>query len=240
MVCTPFFYPSFPEFEMSEQLIQFLSGFVTADRLCLFHEILNNRTNYLTLVLEDIYQTQNASAVVRSADCFGIQQVHVIENRNLFNVNPDVVRGASNWVTVNRYNGKEMNTPEAFRKLRENNYRIVVADPHKHTTFLEEIDLTKGKIAIVFGCERPGLSDYAKAHADEWMKIPMVGFTESLNISVSAAIVMHHLTNLMRKNADIHWQITEEERQHLLLEWLRKSIKRVDLLEQKFNESYNI
>ncbi|MGE5394003.1 MAG: TrmH family RNA methyltransferase [Candidatus Saccharibacteria bacterium] len=221
---------------MEQALIQYLSQFVMPERLSLFYKNLSFRTNYLTVVLEDMYQSHNASAAVRTADCFGIQDVHVIENKNLFNVNPDVVRGASNWVTVNRYNGSAMNTPEALRKLRQEGYRIVVATPHEHDVDLERFDLTKGKAAIVFGCERPGLTDFAKQEADEFMKIPMVGFTESLNVSVSVAITLHHLTHQLRNNSTINWGLTEEEKQKVLLNWLRISIKRVDLLEEKFEE----
>lgn len=220
---------------MDPKLIRFLSGFVTTERLRLFNDILSLRTNYLTVVLEDLYQTQNTSAVVRTADCFGIQNVHVIENKHVFQVNPDVVRGASNWVTLNRHNGNEMNTPEALQKLRQEGYRIVVATPHDHDVDLEDFDLGKGKAAIVFGCERPGLTEWAKKEADEFMKIPMVGFTESLNVSVSAAVTMHHLTHRLRQSA-IDWQLTDIEKQEILLDWLRTSIKRVDLLEQKFDE----
>jgi tRNA (guanosine-2'-O-)-methyltransferase len=221
---------------MDKEIVKFLTNFVTPERLVLFNKVLSQRTNYLTVVLEDIYQTQNASAVVRSADCFGIQNVHVIENKNVFQVNPDVVRGASNWVTVTRHNGSEMNTPEALRKLREAGYRIVVANPHQHDVSLEDFDLAKGKAAIVFGCERPGLSEWAKSEADEFMKIPMVGFTESLNVSVSVAVTLHHLTHKLRQNSNINWQLTEDEKQKLLLDWLRVSIKRVDLIEEKFEE----
>lgn len=221
---------------MEARLIQFLSGFVTPERLALFDRILSLRTNYITVVLEDLYQTQNTSAVVRTADCFGIQNVHVIENKHAFQVNPDVVRGASNWVTVNRYNGTGMNTPIALQQLRQEGYRIVVATPHEHDTDLENFDLGKGKAAIVFGCERPGLTEWAKKEADEFMKIPMVGFTESLNVSVSAAVTLHHLTHQLRLNPSINWHLTDDEKQKLMLEWLKVSIKRVDLLEQKFEE----
>lgn len=221
---------------MEPNLIQFLSGFITPERLALFDKTLSLRTNYLTVVLEDLYQTQNTSAVVRTADCFGIQNVHVIENKHVFQVNPDVVRGASNWVTVTRHNGTEMNTPEALQKLRQAGYRIVVATPHDHDVDLEDFDLEKGKAAIVFGCERPGLTEWAKQEADEFMKIPMVGFTESLNVSVSAAVTMHHLTHRMRTNPSINWHLTDDEKKKLLLEWLRVSIKRVDLLEKNFEE----
>jgi tRNA (guanosine-2'-O-)-methyltransferase len=224
---------------MNQQLIQFLSEFVTNERLSLFNQILSLRTNYLTVVLEDIYQTQNASAVVRSADCFGIQNVHMIENKNVFQVNPDVVRGASNWVTVNRHNDSAMNTTDALRKLRQEGYRIVLASPHDHDVNLEDFDLKKGKAALVFGCERPGLSEWANKEADEFMKIPMVGFTESLNVSVAVAVTLHHLTHQLRCNSSINWHLTEIEKQELLLAWLRVSIKRVDLLEQKFYELNN-
>lgn len=221
---------------MEQALIQYLSQFVMPERLSLFYKNLSLRTNYLTVVLEDMYQSHNASAAVRTADCFGIQNVHVIENKNLFNVNPDVVRGASNWVTVNRYNGSAMNTPEALKKLRRQGYRIVVATPHEHDVDLECFDLAKGKAAIVFGCERPGLTEFAKQEADEFMKIPMVGFTESLNVSVSVAITLHHLTHQLRNHSTIDWGLSEEEKQKVLLNWLRMSIKRVDLLEDKFKE----
>ncbi len=221
---------------MEPELIQFLSGFLTPERLNLFNKILSLRTNYLTVVLEDLYQSQNTSAVVRTADCFGIQNVHVIENKHAFQVNPDVVRGASNWVTVNRYNGKAMNTPDALQKLRSEGYRIVVATPHNHDVDLEKFDLEKGRAAIVFGCERPGLTEWALKEADEYMKIPMVGFTESLNVSVAVAITLHHLTHQLRNCTDIDWHLTDIEKQQLLLNWLRTSIKKVDLLEEKFYE----
>lgn len=221
---------------MEPNLIQFLSEFVTPERFALFNKILSFRTNYLTVVLEDMYQTHNASAVVRTADCFGIQNVHVIENNHVFNFNPDVVRGASNWVNVKRYNGTEMNTPQALQKLRKEGYRIVVATPHDHDVDLEDFDLGKGKAAIVFGCERPGLTEWAMKEADEFMKIPMVGFTESLNVSVAVAVTMHHLTHQLRNHSSIDWSLSEEEKQNTMLDWLRMSIKRVDLLENKFVE----
>jgi tRNA (guanosine-2'-O-)-methyltransferase len=222
--------------DMEARLIQFLSEFVTTERLVLFDKILSFRTNYITVVLEDIFQTQNASAVLRTADCFGIQNVHVIENRNVFRVNPDVVQGASNWVTVKRYNGESMNTINAIRKLKADGYRIIATSPHEHDVNLENFDLEKGKAAFIFGTERPGLTELAMQEADEFMKIPMVGFTESLNISVSVAVTLHHLTYELRKNPAIDWHLSDQEKQKLMLHWLRLSIKRVDLLEKKFEE----
>lgn len=224
---------------MESGLIQFLSEFVTPERFALFNRILAQRTNYLTIVLEDFYQSQNASAVLRTSDCFGIQTVHVIEDKHIFHINPNVVRGASNWLTINRYNQSENNTREAVRQLKSQGYRIIAASPHEHDVNLEDFDLEKGKAAFVFGTERPGLTNWAKEEADEFMKIPMVGFTESLNVSVSVAITLHHLTHRM-KSSEINWQLTETEKQQLLLEWLRLSIRRVDLLEKKYLEQINV
>jgi len=221
---------------MESSLIQFLSEFVTSERLTLFNKILSFRTNYITVVLEDIFQTQNASAVLRTADCFGVQNVHVIENRNVFRVNPDVVRGASNWVSVKHYNKEDNNTIDAIRKLKADGYRIIATSPHEHDVDLENFDLEKGRAAFIFGTERPGLTDLAMQEADEFMKIPMVGFTESLNVSVSVAVTLHHLTQKLRNHPEIDWHLTDLEKQKLLLHWLRLSIKRVDLLEQKFEE----
>jgi len=236
-LCVPFFYLCTAKMiEMDARLIEFLSGFVFPERLALFNKILSLRTNYITVVLEDIFQTQNASAVLRTADCFGVQNIHVIENRNVFNVNPLVVRGASNWITVNRYNQGKVNTLDAIRKLKDDGYRIIATSPHEHDVNLEDFDLEKGKAAFIFGTERPGLTKLAMQEADEFMKIPMVGFTESLNISVSVAVTLHHLTHQLRNNDTIKWQLTEEEKQEILLNWLRTSIKRVDLIEEKFNE----
>jgi tRNA (guanosine-2'-O-)-methyltransferase len=221
---------------MEARLIQFLSQFVTPERLILFKQILSFRTNYITVVLEDIYQTQNVSAVLRTADCFGIQNVHVIENRNVFRVNPDVVQGASNWVTIKRHNEENMNTLNAIHKLKVDGYRIIATSPQEHNAELENFDLEKGKAAFIFGTERSGLTDLAKKEADEFMRIPMVGFTESLNVSVSVAVTLHHLTLELRKYPSIDWHLTDLEKQQLLLYWLRLSIKRVDLLEKKFEE----
>ncbi len=221
---------------MDTPLIQFLSGFVTPERLALFNKILSSRTNYITIVLEDIFQSQNASAVLRTADCFGIQNVHVIENRNTFQVNPDVVQGASNWVAVNRYKKENMNTVSAIRKLKQDGYRIIATSPHENDADLENFDLERGKAAFIFGTERSGLTESAKQEADEFMKIPMAGFTESLNVSVSVAVILHHLTHQLRNHTSIDWHLTEPEKQKLLLHWLRISIKRADLLEEKFKE----
>src|SRR5690554_3587021 len=153
----PFFYKK--ENKMQKDLIDFLSGFITPERNLLYEKILNQRTSYLSVVLEDIFQPQNASAVLRSCDCFGVQNVHVIENRNSFTVDTEVAMGASKWLSIHKYNSKKDNTYKAIKKLKNSGYRIVATTPHQDEYLLPDFDLTKGKAALVFGSELPGITD---------------------------------------------------------------------------------
>ncbi|MEE4198126.1 MAG: RNA methyltransferase [Bacteroidales bacterium] len=218
---------------MDADLIKHLEQFITQDRIALFRQVLTQRTRYITVVLEDIYQSQNASAVLRTADCFGIQDVHVIENKNKYQINPDVALGASKWLNLHKYNQQANNTLDAIHHLKSQGYRIVATTPHKHDVELEAFDLSRGKTALFFGTELKGLSQEMIDHADEYLKIPMMGFTESFNISVSAAIILYHLTSSLRKST-INWQLSDNEKQAVLLEWLKQSIKKSSLLIDDF------
>lgn len=222
---------------MKKDLIHYLSGFVTENRYELFKRNLEQRTRYITVALENLYQSHNASAVLRSCDCFGIQDVHVIENSNTFEVSEEVAMGSTKWLTLSRYNGKtnEENTLAAIQRLRADGYRIVATTPHTQDVNLEEFDLSKGKIALFFGSELPGLTKTVLDNADEYMKIPMYGFTESFNISVSCAISLHHLSHQMR-GSELNWQLSEGEKEDLMLEWLRNTIKSVELIEKDYHQ----
>jgi tRNA (guanosine-2'-O-)-methyltransferase len=225
---------------MQKDLINHLSEFVTAERLKLFDKVLEQRTSYITLVLEDIFQPQNASAVLRTCDCFGIQHIHIIENRNEFTVDREVAMGASKWLSLHKYNQNDQNSLETIKTLKKMGYRIVATSPHIKDQLLPEFDLSKGKVAIVFGSELPGISETILSEADEFMKIPMYGFTESFNISVSAAIVLYQLSQKLRNQSDIDWKLSDEERDEIKLAWLRATIKRSSLLEKKFIKEHRI
>lgn len=216
-----------------QELINHLSQFATEERITRFNEILQYRTKYLTVVLEDIYQPHNASAVLRTSDCFGVQDVHIIENRNKYKVNPDVALGSSKWLNMIKHNKTKNNTLETINTLKKDGYRIVATTPHTNDVNLEEFDLSKGKVAIFLGTELQGLSDIVLDNADEYLKIPMYGFTESFNISVSASIIMHHLSHKLR-NSDINWRLSEDEKNTLKLHWLRSSIKSSKQIEKEF------
>jgi tRNA (guanosine-2'-O-)-methyltransferase len=221
---------------MKEKLIRHLEQFVTVRRLNLINRVLEQRTRYLTVVLEDIFQPHNASAVLRSCDCFGIQDVHIIENRNTYQVNRDIALGAYKWLTLYKYNKEENNTLPALEKLKKQGYRIVATTPHSNGLPLEDFDLNKGKAALIFGTELGGLTDNVTGMADEFLTVPMVGFTESLNISVTVAIILHHLSNRLRKSA-VQWKLSGPENLQIKLQWLKNSISRSDSIEKSFTEN---
>ncbi|MDR1726101.1 MAG: RNA methyltransferase [Bacteroidales bacterium] len=208
-----------------------LSKLCTENRTKLFDKIIEQRTRHITLVIENIYQSQNASAVLRTADCLGLQDVHVIENDNKYEINPDVALGSSKWIDLYRYNKEANNTKQCLQSLKSKGYKIVATLPNSNNVMLDDIDVSH-KLAVVFGNELKGLSDIAIEEADIFMKIPMYGFTESFNISVSAAITMYQLTDRLRKSS-VKWQINEEDKIDTLIKWVKHSIKYSDKVEQE-------
>jgi tRNA (guanosine-2'-O-)-methyltransferase len=188
--------------------------------------------------LEDIYQSQNASAVLRTCDCTGIQDIHVVEKRNQYEINPDVALGSDQWLSLYYYNKGEDALEKAVNTLKRKGYRIVATSPHKDGVSPETFDLEKGKVALMFGTELNGLSERALELAEEYIQIPMAGFTESYNISVSAAIILYSLRKRLER-ASIQWKLGEEEKSALLLDWLRTSVKMSDQIENKFINNYH-
>ncbi len=220
------------DIELKEKYLSYLESFITENKRNLFKQVLEHRTRHITVVMEDIYQSQNASAVLRSCDCFGVQDVHIIENRNIYSIDPDVALGSSKWLNLIKYNQEENNTLACYEALRKQGYRILATTPHKDDFMLDEIALDQ-KTALVFGTELEGLSEIAIEHADAHMKIPMYGFTESFNISVSAAISLHHLSSTLRKST-IAWHLSEEEKLDTRILWAKSVIKHPEKHEKIF------
>lgn len=213
-----------------------LSQYISDHKKQFIEKVLNERTRHITLVLEDIYQSQNASAVVRTCECLGLQDIHIIEEDSKYSVNKRVLKGANKWIDLYRYKMKGFNNAEiCFRKLRSEGYQILVTDPSPDGTSINEISVDH-KMAIVMGNELNGTSNYALSHADKKIFIPMHGFTESFNISVSAAICLNTLLTKVRES-NTSWQLSEEEKELLRLQWYRKAVRRSDLIEQEFLRS---
>ena len=212
----------------NESIVSLLSGVVTEKRLERIEEILAQRTRYITVVLEDIYQSQNASAVLRTCECFGIQDVHIVENYNTYNINPMVLKGSDKWLNIRRHNQSDNNSAEVAKGLKSEGYRIIATSLHEGSITLNNFDISRGKCAIVFGNEHQGVSKHLLEQADEHLKISMCGFTQSLNISVSAGIVISQLVQKMRSSVD--WQLTSEEKEMIRTEWLKCSVKKSQML----------
>lgn len=195
------------------------SSLISDNKRDLFDRLAPLRTRHIAVVLEDIYQSHNASAVLRSCDCFGVQDVHVIEANNPFNPAGDVAVGSSKWVDYYPYS----NTPSAYQRLHELGYKIVATTPHNDDTLINDLDISQ-PIALVFGTELTGLTPQAIELADAYVKIPMYGFTESFNISVCAAISLFSLTSRLR-NSELPWQLTPEQILDLKIHWCTQAIR---------------
>lgn len=212
------------------KLLEYLKSFLTPQRQSRIEAVLSQRTRHFCVAVEDVYQLHNTSAVMRSCDVFGVQDLHVIEERNLKRIDREIAMGAQKWVDVHRHHKVE----DCIDELRQQQYQIVATTPHTNDVLLSDFDITK-KSCFFFGRETEGLSDTVLQQADCFLKIPMVGFTESLNISVSAAIILQSVTSKLRNSA-INWQFSHEEINKQYLKWIKKSVKDYDKIVARYYE----
>jgi tRNA (guanosine-2'-O-)-methyltransferase len=180
------------------------------------------RTRHLTVAVEHLYQSHNTSAVIRSCDCFGLQDVYIIA-RKQYKVNRDIAMGAGKWITEHRFQQGE--TESCLREIKDKGYRLVATSPHA-TMSLFDLPVDQ-PICLLFGTEKHGLSEEATAFADEVIHIPMFGFTESFNISVSVALCLQILRQKMEQEVE-NWQLSEEDQLELKLQWCRNILKNGD------------
>lgn len=210
--------------------LAFLENILTDNRKERFLKVLANRTKHFTIAVEDVFQMHNTSAVMRSCEVFGIQELNVIEQRYGKRIDKEIAMGAQKWVDINQFDS----ITNCLSTLKNQGYQIIATTPHENDCLLEDFDITKPS-ALFFGTERDGLSQEILDKADGFLKIPMVGFTESLNISVSAAIIIQNLTNRLR-NSDIAWQLSEDEILEKRLSWAKSSIKDIKRIEARYYE----
>ncbi len=211
------------------ELTEYLKDFITESRFETINRVLEQRTRHITVVLEDLYQPHNASAVLRSCDGFGIQDVHVIENRNSFDPSSEVSIGADQWLSLYSYNKADTdNTTICISALKKKGYKVIATTPHEEDSDLYELDI-QDPVALVFGTELEGVTPRVMEQADGFVKIPMYGFSESFNISVSAAICMYDLTTRLRQSG-VDWGLSRTEKARLRYEWIKQSVKAGDQL----------
>ncbi|WP_394758967.1 TrmH family RNA methyltransferase [Flavobacterium sp.] len=210
------------------EYLNFLENILTENRKEKFLKVLDNRTNHFTVAVEDVFQMHNTSAVMRSCEVFGIQELNVIEERYGKSIDKEIAMGAQKWVDINTFDS----VSNCIETLKKKGYKIIATTPHENDCLLDDFDISKPS-ALFFGTERDGLSEEILQKADGFLKIPMVGFTESLNISVSAAIILQNLTERLRKT-DVNWHLSEEEILVKRLAWAKNSIKDIKRIEERY------
>jgi tRNA (guanosine-2'-O-)-methyltransferase len=208
--------------------LTFLENILTENRKAKFLKVLENRTKHFTVVVEDVFQMHNASAVMRSCEVFGIQELNVIEERYGKTIDKEIAMGAQKWVDINKFD----NAANCVAALKSKGYQIIATTPHENDCLMEDFDISKPS-ALFFGTERDGLSEEILQKADGFLKISMLGFTESLNISVSAAIIIQNLTNRLRQS-NIDWHLSENEILEKRLSWAKSSIKDIKRIEERY------
>ena len=198
----------------------YLTQFMLPERLDTLLRVLDMRTRWMTVCMENTFHSQNASAIIRSCVAFGVQDIHTVETLCPFSPNADVVKGSDKWIDICRH----ADTSEAIASFRKAGYRIIATTPHSGDISPEAFDVTASPFVVFFGTEHAGVSDEVIAAADGFLRIPMCGFVESLNVSASASIVLYMLSQKLHGSAAA-WRLGECERQRLLLEWMTKSIR---------------
>lgn len=207
-----------------EERIACLREYMTEERRLTLERVLSMRTRYMTILTENTFHPQNASALVRHCEAFGVQDIHTVETRCKFNPNLNIVRGTDKWVELVRHHS----TTEALAALKGAGYRIVATTPHRESCTPESFDVAAGKFALVFGTEHAGISEEVMAAADEFLRIPMCGMVESLNVSASAAILIYQLSARMRELPRERWQLADEEYIETLYRWSHSSVRDAD------------
>lgn len=220
--------------EQKQALIAYLRQFVTRNKWRRMQQVLPQRTRYVTVVLEDISHPHNASAVVRSCECFGVQDVHVVEREHDFRPAKGIAMGSAKWLTLHRYedDAGRRGLQACVDTLRAQGYQLVATTLRADSIPIGELELNQ-KLAFCYGTERDGLSTTAHEIADVFVRIPMVGFTQSFNVSVTVALMLYEVSGRLRETA-VPWQLSHTEKTDLLLEWLASSIPHAEQIITQF------
>jgi tRNA (guanosine-2'-O-)-methyltransferase len=206
-------FPYGTELEISTHLkvhyklvLEKLGPLLTADRKEKIQRVVSQRNFDTAVVLESIYDRGNISAVMRSAEGLGFGNFHVIETQEKFKESARVTQGADKWVETKKWK----TTTDCVKHLKQNGYKICVTHLDATSKPLHEIDFS-GKVALVLGNEKNGVSPEMVAAADERIIIPMSGFVQSFNISVAGALSLYHISQDRLKKNGSNASLNEEE-----------------------------
>lgn len=212
------------------EIINLMKPLLSESRQSKIQNVVQERTYSVCTVLENIYDRGNISAVLRSAEAMGFQDVHIIESEK-FKSSNRVTKGADKWLNVYSYK----NTSECIQELKNQKYKIIATHLDDKSKSLDEMDWSQ-KMAFVLGNEKDGISKEMIDSCDERIVIPMQGFVQSFNISVAAAIGLYRIY-LERKNLYGHsGDLTETQKQELIAEFYLRSSKNPEKLLRKLLE----
>lgn len=184
-------------------------------------EVVERRLTSVTVVMENLYDPHNVSAVVRTAEGFGLDAVHVVEQPNRYVRSPAIVRGADRWVSIERHRGLN----KCLSDLMAEGYTLCAADVGPGAVPLDEVPVDK-PLAVIMGSERDGLTKGAKAIADVRFWVPMSGFTDSFNVSVSCALALFDLSRRRRRFLECEGDLPYEGSEARALAWLEMAARR--------------
>ncbi len=194
----------------------------TEERLERMRAVVRKRQSGLRVVLEELENPRNISAICRLCDAVGVQFVHIV-HRGIYPIVLDkrASAGSHQWLTIIQHPSIE----ECFSELREQGFRIYATHVDPTAREFTDLDYT-GKVAIVFGNEGHGVSETARRLADERIVIPQVGFVNSLNVATAAAVILYEAFR-QRRAAGLYDrpQLTEEEQSEIMQLWLERAQK---------------
>lgn len=230
-------FPYGPELEVSTHLrVQYqlildkIGPLLTPERREKIQRVVSMRNFDTAVVLEGIYDRGNISAVMRSAEGLGFGNFHVIETQEKFKEANRVTQGADKWVEVQKWK----KTSDCVKTLKQQGYKICVTHLDARSKPLHEVDFS-GKVALVLGNEKDGVSPEMIASADETIIIPMSGFVQSFNISVAGALSLYHISQDRLKRRGSNASLTEEEQGILSAHYyMRTQDSAVQYLEEMF------
>lgn len=172
-----------------EIIARVLEDFVTPERVVRLRSVFEARLEAVTLVMDAPHDPHNGAAVIRSCDAFGVQRLHIVERVEPFLASNTVARGSERWVDVETHAG----SADAIAAITASGHELVATHPEGE---LVPEDLAAiPRLALVMGNERFGIAAELAAACKRSVRIPMRGFAESLNVSVTAAILLQHATS---------------------------------------------
>ena len=186
---------------------------ISSSRLQRMSTVAENRLDGLTMVAEGTHLRHNLSAIIRSAESFGVSKVHLISTGK--QKSSGAAKGSERWVELKIHTNAE----QCMTELKNQGYKVFVADFQEDSFTPETLPIDQ-KVAIVMGTELAGISEKTKELADGSVMIPMFGFTQSLNVSVASACLLQRIATRMREQEV--GLMSETNRQCLLDFWVER------------------